>query len=272
LGSAAARRGECRPLACPYRPGQPALACPSGGGRPASGRLAHSVHLAARPPAQQLRPDRRLAPPGQAGLACGAPNPCQSPSGWMDCCLDAARAWVIPAEAPARPRRAGRAWLNREPAAPGRRPRRWRRAALAARTEPGARQAQAARRRDPSRRPDLPRARRCQLTRRRLVARRPLAGPRPTAVRQARHPRWPRQTLAPRGHWLRVLRRRQNWRHPLIAPARPWRPLPGRRTPPWACGLLAPRLSMTPSGQIRPSPGAWPSRPCSQRRIPLRVR
>jgi hypothetical protein len=29
---------------------------------------------------------------------------------------------------------------------------------------------------------------------------------------------------------------------------------------------------MTPSEQIRPSPGAWPSRPCSLRRIPLRVR
>jgi len=47
---------------------------------------------------------------------------------------------------------------------------------------------------------------------------------------------------------------------------------PACRTLPWACGRQAPRLWRTPTARTRPSPGAWPSRPCSLRRTPSRVR
>ena len=52
----------------------------------------------------------------------------------------------------------------------------------------------------------------------------------------------------------------------------PWRSRPGPRTPPSACERLVPRWSTRRNEQIRPFPGAWPSRPCSLRRTPSRVR
>ena len=70
-------------------------------------------------------------------------------------------------------------------------------------------------------------------------------------------------------------------------PGRPAR-APGRRPwpePSWrglqalpggtrlsVCGRRAPQWWTTPIGRTRPSPGAWPERPCSRRRTPLRVR
>jgi len=77
------------------------------------------------------------------------------------------------------------------------------------------------------------------------------------------------------------------WRARSARPGQPWvepwrpghRPCvlgtvsdPVSRTLLWACERRAPRSSKTPTARTRPSLGAWPSRPCSLRRTPSRVR